>query len=207
MALKRKLMKAFAAVAIFGGALTIAAPPAHANAVVVIMMNNARQQGDHAAKSAAIADPSPQNIETLKNRGIVDASTVPYIAETVREMNISPGAKPADITYAQHVEFIQKLQDKRLVAEMSAGTAAEAQQKGLSPDLAKYYEATRAGMGYNGPVTLSQAKAVNQSLEQQHWEHDTKPALKGTGLILGGLAAVGSAGYMLGRRRNGGYNY
>jgi len=199
MKFNRKLCKAFAAVAIVAGCLGAVAPPAHANGAVVIMMtanNNTQRhaQLDEDAKNAALVDPSPENIQRLFDRNITNTATAPFAVEAVREMNIPAGTKAEDITQAQRDTFARLLHEKGLVSQMSAGTKAEAEARGVSQGLSKYFEAAKAELGYSGPVTLAQAQQISDSIHQQHWEHDTKPALQIAGVVIGGgvLAAAGA---------------
>lgn len=220
MAFGKKLRRIFGAVVLAGAAMTAVAPPAHAGPVVV---NTAATSAATAAAAAAaarnarlnreavndvIVNPTEATIAHAKDRGQVDWTTTPYIYETVREMNIAPGTKPDNITETQRGQFQQLLAQKRLVAEMSADTQAGAEAKGLDRSLSQYFAEVKAELGFSGPVNLSQARQMEQRMEDIHWERDTKPALKVAGMIGGGIAVVAGAGYAISnRRRRDGYGY
>ena len=207
MKFNRKLCKAFAAVAIFAGCLGAVAPPAHANGAVVIMMsannNNAQRQAqlDTEAKNAALVDPSAANIQRLFDRNSTNTATAPFAVEAVREMNIPAGTKAESITEAQRDTFARLLHEKGLVSQMSSTTQAEAEARGVSQGLSKYFEAVKAELGYSGPVTLAQAQQISDSIHRKHWEHDTKPAMLLTGVIGGGVVATIAASAIYNERK------
>lgn len=219
MAFGKKLRRIFGAVVLAGAAMTAVAPPAQAGPVVV---NTAATSAATAAAAAAaarnarlnreavndvIVNPTEATIAHAKDRGQVDWTTTPYIYEAVREMHIPAGTKADNITEAQRGQFQQMLRDKRLVAQMSADTQAEAEAKGLDRDLAQYLGEVKAALGYSGPVNLSQARAMQKGMEDIHWERDTRPALEKAGIVLGGAAAAGGIVYTMNRRRRDGYGY
>jgi hypothetical protein len=217
---KGALRKAFFAVAVLTGVGIIPSPAvpeaqaavssagaAAAASAAAAAAAAARARADREAENAVIVSPTDQNIARLQDRGIVDRTTIPYIRETVASMKVAPGTKEDDISYAQRDQFLGGLQDRRLVAEMSAASPQDATSKGLSDGLAPYFTATKAELGYSGPVTLPQARAMEKILEDKHWENDTKPFLEKTALVAGGVAVVGGVGFALtaSRRRDYGY--
>lgn len=219
MAFGKKLRRIFAGVVIAGAALTAVAPPAHAGPVVV---NTAATSAATAAAAAAaarnarlnreavnevIVNPTETAIKHADNRGQVDWTTIPYIQEAVREMNIPAGTKADSITEAQRSHFQQSLRDKRLVAQMSSNSRASAEAKGMSEMDGSYFDITKEKLGYSGPVTLSQAREIQEKIDAQVWENHTLPALKMAGMIGGGVVAVGGAAYALTKRRRDGYGY
>jgi len=197
----------------------VAAPPAQAAPVVVntaatsaataaaaaAAAANARR--DRESVNAVIVNPTEAAIAHAKGRGQVDWTTIPYIQETVREMNIAPGTKADHITEAQRSHFKQLLKDKRLVAQMSSDSRADAQAKGMSEMDGSYFDITKEKLGYSGPVTLPQAQEIQKSIDAQVWENHTKPALQMAGMIGGGIAVAGGAAYAFTRRRRDGYGY
>ncbi|MEZ0262319.1 MAG: hypothetical protein ACAH80_15040 [Alphaproteobacteria bacterium] len=195
------------------------APPAQAGPVVVNTAATSAATAAAAAAAAAnarhnreavsnmIANPTENTIAYAKNRGQVDWTTIPYIHEAVREMHIPAGTKGSQITEAQRMQFHQLLKEKRLVAQMSADTRADAEAKGLPQSLSQYFEISKDQAGLKGPVTLAQANTLHKTLEDKHWENDTKPAMQAAGLIGGGAVVVLGAGYAFTRRRRDGYGY
>jgi hypothetical protein len=214
MGFKRKLCKVFAAVAIFGGAMTVAAPPAQAISpahVVIITSSSAaannaaaaaRARHNREARNDVIVNPTDAAITKLRERGLVDAHAVRFVREAVQEMHVPAGTKAGDVTEAQRDRLGELVNQKWLVAKMSAGNEAAAEAEGLSPELAKYLDAAKAELGFKGAVTLEQARAIEKNVEAKHWEKDTKPALQSAGLVAGGLAAVGAGVYALKRQQD-----
>lgn len=219
MSLKSKLVKAFAAVALFTTALGFlpstaqAMTPAVSMAPSIAAMNaaNAAAAAAHArhvreATNDVIVNPTPQNIENAKGYDVVDNTTIPYLNSAIADLNLKPGTKADDITDAQRDRFTQLLQDKKLIAEMSSDTPEAAVAKGMSSGLSPYFNQVKSDLGYSGTVNLAQAQAMQQRMASIHWEHDTKPVVEKTALVVGGVALVGGAAYVIGKK-NRGYDY
>jgi hypothetical protein len=221
---KGALRKVFAAVAMATALTGVVAPqpaqamsPAVHIAVTASVANSnaaaaARRRHDRAAENAVIVNPSAENIQHLKDRGLVDETTSPYIQYAVSDLHIAPGAKADDVTAAQREKFMQTLKDQRLIAEMSAPTAQAAVAKGMSKSLSPYFAQCRANVS-SVTVSFAQAQKMESCMSQMHWQKDTKPALiKGT---LGSVIALNAIGVamVLSRRKKksqnsyGGYGY
>jgi hypothetical protein len=151
-----------------------------------------QQQHIRDVLSAVIAHPDLASIHNAVDAGCLDVNLLPYLAEIRAGMKLPPDLKAENVGDEQRGEFIRRLEEKRLVVQMTASAPEEAVKRGLSPDLAKYL-----------PTAQKEAQIVpgqkpedweiefcRKRLEEMHWHKDTWPKIVKNGEVAGGSAAA-----------------
>ena len=193
--LKRSFAAALAFTAVSGGAQMFY--PADAEASVVIIAaaasSSARHRHDREAMDNLIANPSAENVQIIRERLLITAAQVPYVLDSIKEMNVPKNIVPEGVTEEMRSQLKSLILQNQTRAIIASSTPEEAVQKGLETELAPYFNFCKQS---------KHAVSVMQCMEDQHWEKDTKPLLKTIGGVLGGgLLSVGASVAFIRRRR------
>lgn len=163
-------------------------------AIVSITAANTANK-NRAALDNALANPTPETIAVLRDRGYVDDIIAPYVADAIAEMEIAPGTKPDDITPGQRDRFIEILREKRLTNMMSAETPEQAVAKGMDDKYSPYFLEGKKAYGYEGRLDARQSQMLLTYMEDAYFENDVKPTLivagAGAAVLYGGAFAYG----------------